>query len=250
MNQQNEGLGSSTPSNVPNKRKRGRPRKEKCGVQGNHISGDVSNSNQTAPTNDGYQRQMVGKLILGVIEGTFDGGYLIKVQIADTDLRGAVFLPGQVVPVTAENDVAPHVRIIERNDVQIPVLNPVTQVHNNSVSSSKQRNKQPFQPALQVPMPMPISQVRPTDLPKIDSMSTRGQAKESTTDGGATKDSQKIYQVINLVPTAENTEKELRTGQQSVPSVHKVNELIPDEPNFSDIEIEKMGEEVWNDWQI
>ncbi|KAH1217596.1 hypothetical protein GmHk_13G038202 [Glycine max] len=276
MNEQTGGLGSSTPSNVPMKRKQGRPHKVDSGVQGMNMpvmpsSSSKLNSNQT--------------------------------EAADTYLRGVVFLPERVVPVTAESDVAPQVRMTERTEIPIPVpvLNPETQIH-SSVPSSGQSNKQPFEAELQVPVSVDL--VLPTelysglsvslgnqsapvvtpmsDLSKIDSsISTGGimpkgmskpgpesqpasilsgfegdkiikqdgklhevdasrQAKESSADGGAIKDYQITSEPINSVPTVENTEKELPTGQQSMPSVYELNKLIADEPKHSVIEINQI----------
>lgn len=54
---------------------------------------------------------MVGQEVTGVVEATLDAGYLLSVRIGDSNtyLRGIVFKPGHYVPVTADNDVAPHV---------------------------------------------------------------------------------------------------------------------------------------------
>ncbi|TKY72147.1 hypothetical protein E2542_SST00885 [Spatholobus suberectus] len=307
MNEQTEGLGSSTPADVPMKRKRGRPRKVVSGVQGTNIpvmpdSSNKLNSSQTVGTTDVCDDGMLGKEVACVIEGTFNGGYLVNVQVAaDTYLRGVVFLPEPVVPVTAESDVTAQVRMIERTEIPIPVpvRNPETQIH-SSVPLSGQCNKQPFEAELQVPMSVdpvlptelhsgisvslenqsaPVVALAPmSDLPKIDSsISTGGivpkgmskpgpecqaasvmsdlegdktvtqdeplhdvdasrQAKESSVDGGATEDSQKTSEPINLVPTVEN----ITTGQQSMPSVYKLNELIRGEPNQSIIKINQI----------
>ncbi|RDX88650.1 hypothetical protein CR513_29731, partial [Mucuna pruriens] len=165
MNQQNQGTGP--PSNVPIKRKRGRPRKEGSVVQGENVpvmlsSDNALNSNQAAGTST-TEDEMVGKAVTGVIEGTFNAGYLLNVKVADTDafLRGLVFLPGQVAPVTVENDVAPHVKMIKRKEIPIPVLNPQAEIH-VSAPSSVQCNKQSFEPELQVPMYG--KQVLPTEI--------------------------------------------------------------------------------------
>ncbi|KAL2341271.1 hypothetical protein Fmac_009211 [Flemingia macrophylla] len=200
MNEQSEGLGSSTPSNVPLKRKRGRPRKVDSGVQRMNMP-VMPNSNQTVGAGDDCIDGMLGKEVACVIEGTFNGGYLVNVQVAaDTYLRGVVFLPEQVVPVTAETDIAPQVRMIERTEIPIPipVLNPETQIH----ASAKQEET----------------------------------LHEDYADGGATKQSDKTSQPNNLFPSVENTEKELTTGQHSMPSGYKLNELIPDEPTPSSVE--------------
>ncbi|KAE9599059.1 hypothetical protein Lal_00044076 [Lupinus albus] len=48
-------------------------------------STDALSSSETAQTADGYEEQMVGRVVHGVIEGTFDGGYLVKVQLDELD---------------------------------------------------------------------------------------------------------------------------------------------------------------------
>ncbi|KAK8621834.1 hypothetical protein V6N13_097462 [Hibiscus sabdariffa] len=49
-----------------------------------------------------------GQMVYGVIEGPFDDGYLLSVNMVDTNthLRGLVFLPGRLTPITIGNDVA------------------------------------------------------------------------------------------------------------------------------------------------
>ena len=167
MNQQNQGSGP--PLNVPMKRKRGRPRKEESVVQGANVpvmpgSNNVLNSNQTAGTTTVCDDEMVGKVVTGVIDGTFNAGYLLSVKVADTDafLRGLVFVEDQVSPVNVENDVAPHVKMIERKEIPIPVVNPQAEIH-GSVPSTVQCNKQSFEPELQQ-VPMSEEQVLPTEI--------------------------------------------------------------------------------------
>ncbi|KAG4378293.1 hypothetical protein AAZX31_17G014300 [Glycine max] len=289
MNQQNQGSGP--PLNVPMKRKRGRPRKEESVVQGANVpvmpgSNNVLNSNQTAGTTTVCDDEMVGKVVTGVIDGTFNAGYLLSVKVADTDafLRGLVFVEDQVSPVNVENDVAPHVKMIERKEIPIPVVNPQAEIH-GSVPSSVQCNKQSFEPELQQ-VPMSEEQVLPTEIHSgisgllenqssstliPNSISSEGipqgiqepghvnqstsilseldhdktvkqgetlheldastQVKESSADGGETKVSEAVSELINLVPPIENTNMELGTGQQTLPYVQQLNE-----PNISNIE--------------
>jgi len=126
MNQQNQGLGVQ--SSVPTKRKRGRPRKEDNVVHGVQKPENVLNFNQTAGTTNNSDSGMLGKTVTGVIEATFNDGYLVNIKATDSDsfFRGVVFLPGQVMPISAENDVAPHVQMINRKDFPIPMPNSQT----------------------------------------------------------------------------------------------------------------------------
>ncbi|XP_022886544.1 uncharacterized protein LOC111402458 [Olea europaea var. sylvestris] len=131
MNQVFQGDDCSAPSVPAAKRGRGRPRKDPnlkrvktargppgfAGAQGNHRPHKVDRV-------DGNDN-MVGQAVTGVVEATFDAGYVLTVRIgnSNTTLRGIVFKPGHYVPVTAENDIAPHVQMIRRNDIPFSASN-------------------------------------------------------------------------------------------------------------------------------
>ncbi|KAL0727330.1 hypothetical protein Bca4012_023423 [Brassica carinata] len=85
------------------KRKRGRPRKDETTTQ---------------PQQENVN--LVGKTFSGAVEGSFDAGYILHVKVKDSDtmLRGIVFVPGKVTPVTPENDVAPRVKMFAREEVK------------------------------------------------------------------------------------------------------------------------------------
>lgn len=93
---------ASNPNDLLAKRKRGRPRKD-----------EASQVNQQ-PEDD-----LVGQRVSGVVEGRFDAGYMLNVKVKDSDkkLKGLVFIPGKVTPVTPENDVAPQVKMYERDQI-------------------------------------------------------------------------------------------------------------------------------------
>ncbi|KAL2944570.1 putative high mobility group B protein 11, partial [Bienertia sinuspersici] len=149
MNQTHQ-MSSSFPSSedVTVKRKRGRPRKDrsqdtvkstlvlpKMDQNQNHGEGapvppgfEGVNGNQPPPsvdttTKSNKEESAVGQVVTGVIEAVFDAGYLLAVRIGDsnTSLRGIVFKPGHYVPVSAENDVAPNLQMIQRNEVPFPL---------------------------------------------------------------------------------------------------------------------------------
>ncbi|CAN6968835.1 unnamed protein product [Brassica oleracea var. botrytis] len=96
------------------KRKRGRPRK--------HFKLDDSNNNRSPPgfsrTQQHQDEAMVGQHVTGVIEASFEDGFLLSVKVGGTDamLRGVVFKPGHFHPLSADNDVAPHVPMTRRNN--------------------------------------------------------------------------------------------------------------------------------------
>lgn len=127
MNQQNQGESSSGLSIHPLKRRRGRPRKDPSlkHAPAAHVppgfEGVKEYTPQRVDRTDGVNI-VVGQAVSGVVEAIFDDGYLLAVTIGNstTKLRGLVFKPGHCAPVTAENDVAPHLPMIRRNDVQFP----------------------------------------------------------------------------------------------------------------------------------
>uniref|UniRef100_A0A2N9F113 AT hook motif-containing protein n=1 Tax=Fagus sylvatica TaxID=28930 RepID=A0A2N9F113_FAGSY len=157
MNQQSPKISSLSPGDLPMKRKRGRPRKDENLSLGKKKlvtpePDSIKKNKGNAGTSDGVKDVMVGQVVTGVIEGSFDAGYLLNVKVGETDtqLRGVVFLPGQFTPITAANDVAPHAKMYNRKEIPIPVLNPQTQLF-NSVSPSVKSSKQPNQPKIYAP---------------------------------------------------------------------------------------------------
>ncbi|KAA8526973.1 hypothetical protein F0562_008798 [Nyssa sinensis] len=148
MNQANEGNNPDPPPNFPVKRKRGRPRKDQSlnraettrvppgfeGLNGNQ-------PHQVDPIDDANDG-MVGQAVTGVVEAAFDAGYLLTVRIgnSNTYLRGLVFKPGHYVPISAENDVAPHVQMIRRNETHLPTEHQ-TRVRGHN-PRSRERNEQ------------------------------------------------------------------------------------------------------------
>lgn len=156
MNQQQQASNSFSPADFPLKRKRGRPRKDKSQTPGKSTSymppkkEQSQNRGENAPVPPGFEQEqangkqrhsvdtvddnnnnsndnnkedsMVGQVVTGVIEASFEAGYLLSVRVgeSDTSLRGIVFKPGHYVPVSAENDVAPSLQMIRRNEVPFP----------------------------------------------------------------------------------------------------------------------------------
>lgn len=126
MNQINQ-VNSSEACLLPIKRKRGRPRKDRSQ---NRVEAapvppgfEVVNGNlppQVDPVRNAND-SIIGQTVTGVVEATFDAGYLLAVKIGNssTSLRGVVFKPGHYTPVTADNDVAPHVQMIRRNETHL-----------------------------------------------------------------------------------------------------------------------------------
>ncbi|OIV92079.1 hypothetical protein TanjilG_08752 [Lupinus angustifolius] len=164
MDQQNPNDALDGSGDVPLKRKRGRPRKyprpdseeSSYVLFGQNKKLNPGSGEQTAlpPGYEGFngnqqlQRDqengsndaMVGQTVSGLIEAVFDAGYLLNVRVGDSDttLRGLVFKPGRYVPISPENDVAPGVPMIRRNEVPFP-SGTTSQVQNPLV---KERNQQ------------------------------------------------------------------------------------------------------------
>ncbi|KAL6990791.1 hypothetical protein U1Q18_008913 [Sarracenia purpurea var. burkii] len=129
MSEHNKRESSSTPVAPPVKRKRGRPRKDE-----NFVQKERAPLSQ-APSSDGVSNQhaevdptdsdngMVGQVVSGIIEGSFDAGYFLSVRAGNTDtlLRGVVFQPGLFTPITAANDVAPNAKMYKRRELPIPI---------------------------------------------------------------------------------------------------------------------------------
>ncbi|XP_057962016.1 uncharacterized protein LOC131153610 isoform X2 [Malania oleifera] len=168
MSQQNEGSSSLSPViELHGKRKRGRPCKDGNPTQlysqempksdGSGNSQQVNEVAQSSTNEDG----MVGQFVYGVVEGTFDAGYLLSVRVGNTDtlLRGLVFQEGHFTPVFEANDVAPHAKMYKRKNVPIPILiNPQTHV-NSSTPLVEPNSKQPIH--FPEHPPMILGQVKP-----------------------------------------------------------------------------------------
>lgn len=121
---------------IPEKRKRGRPRKDpserraaKARSQAVRMPPGYPQHHTTTPRIDPIHNPtevMIGQTVTGVVEATFEAGYLLAVRIGNSNitLRGAVFKPGHTAPLTPENDVAPHVEMIKRTQVPFPEMQP------------------------------------------------------------------------------------------------------------------------------
>lgn len=147
------------------KRKRGRPRK--------HLK--LSSNEQSLGPPPGFSRSqqqpcqrdddeaMVGQPVSGVIEATFEAGFLLSVKVGNSDsmLRGVVFKPGRCDPVSVDNDVAPDVPMIRRNS---DVMH-----HHGSAKGggrkSRFREKRGSNVKSRALVPVPIQPARPT-IPK------------------------------------------------------------------------------------
>ncbi|KAI0507509.1 hypothetical protein KFK09_013634 [Dendrobium nobile] len=113
MAQPNQQHNSDDPSVTPIKRKRGRPRKDEVPESEPNKRSKRCTVLQSPSTNDSLVGQEVSCSFIGV----FDAGYLLTVQVGSSGpiLTGMVFDPRLSVPVSAENDIAPHLPMLGRN---------------------------------------------------------------------------------------------------------------------------------------
>lgn len=100
-------------SSASTKRKRGRPRKDEA---------PGSESSRRALQNPNSNVELVGQQVSGSFVGVFDSGYLLTVQVGSSGpiMTGLVFDPRLSVPISAENDIAPHLPMLRRNDLFPP----------------------------------------------------------------------------------------------------------------------------------
>lgn len=148
MNQLDRVNNSNAPPNNPVKRNRGRPRNDqslKRRLVAPMPPGFEAKANGNQPhqhvidnANDG----MVGQTVTGVVQAAFDSGYLLTVRIGNSNasLSGVVFTPGNFVPISKENDVAPNVRTITRNEVFFPMENQTRKRRPRSKGSTVQHH--------------------------------------------------------------------------------------------------------------
>ncbi|XP_072954785.1 uncharacterized protein [Typha angustifolia] len=80
----------------------------------------------TEPTANSGRRLngLLGKAVSGILDGTFDSGYLLTVRVGSSGpvFKGVVFDPRISVPLSPENDVAPLLPMLRRNDVPGPAV--------------------------------------------------------------------------------------------------------------------------------
>lgn len=131
----------------PPKRKKGRPPKNRA-----LLPGGESSPSPAPPKPDGRGRKpkqkngdvvwpavdsaYVGQQVHGVLDGSFDAGYLLTVRVGNTQtvLRGAVFEPSLSIPISESNDIAPHVKFVSRGDLPLPLLPYLTEHASASVA--------------------------------------------------------------------------------------------------------------------
>ena len=69
------------------------------------------------------ENNVIGREVHGIVDGSFDAGYLLTVRVDGSPLvlRGVVFEPGLFVPLSSVTDIAPKVKMLAHNEnVLIP----------------------------------------------------------------------------------------------------------------------------------
>nr|XP_009789021.1 PREDICTED: uncharacterized protein LOC104236729 [Nicotiana sylvestris] len=128
MNDQNKHDHHTAPTIPPAKRRRGRPRKDgglaKRVMLQTPTTPATENSNKIQQhaemsQKDSTSENMLGQIVSGVVDGCFDAGYFLSINIGNNanTFRGLVFEPGQFSPITAANDIAPQVKMYHRSQV-------------------------------------------------------------------------------------------------------------------------------------
>ena len=154
---------------APPKRKKGRPPKNR------ELISSTEENGATPKSADGRARKItkkkqhevinvlppldgafVGQQVHGVLDGSFDAGYLLTVRVGNsqTVLRGAVFEPTLSAPICKANDIAPNSKFIEREENVAALQNPIEKC-----------NARESQPCLSNGLdtcasPMPLEEVR------------------------------------------------------------------------------------------
>ncbi|KAJ8627678.1 hypothetical protein MRB53_020985 [Persea americana] len=163
MSQENRGNSSATPVSVlPAKRRRGRPRKDEnrnymAKAPATPVSDLPRRSRHVSTESAAHtDNALVGQIVSGVLDGSFDAGYLLTVKVGNTNtiLRGVVFEPGLSVPISADNDVAPHVKMFRRSEMPLPVIIPLQQVPASSTPYHEVKIEQ-----LTKPIPKPVTAI-------------------------------------------------------------------------------------------
>eukprot|EP00249_Psilotum_nudum_P016089 c25651_g1_i2 orf=358-1131(-) len=132
MNAEKPDLGIGTdPGVLTQKRKQGRPRKDHAlpsrerGLVLHKVDGNARKfrrrQNVTAwPTVT--DSDFIGQQVHGVLDGSFDAGYLLTVRVggSQTVLRGVLFEPSLSMPISKANDIAPNVKFTMRDEHIVP----------------------------------------------------------------------------------------------------------------------------------
>ncbi|PIN21153.1 hypothetical protein CDL12_06154 [Handroanthus impetiginosus] len=222
------------------KRKRGRPRKDgnlsrvgtfpenRAFMKTQHISpipNDVKKTQEEVNPKDGSTTDgMVGSMIYGVIEGSFDAGYLISVRIGnnDTPYRGVVFQPRKFIPVSAANDVAPQAKMCQRREIPVPAYDDLSRIS----AFSPQPENVTFQslPASKQPVFRPVSPSVPLQATPY-SLNTFNMPHETIMMGNSSSSN------VEIVGVDKRTGSLRMVEQDDVMQAYEISTLSKGSPN-------------------
>ncbi|KAL1201771.1 Protein METABOLIC NETWORK MODULATOR 1 [Cardamine amara subsp. amara] len=220
----NQDTINSPPTNdLLEKRKRGRPHKDETLL---------------TPKLD---INLVGKGVSGVVEGSFDAGYLLNVKVKDNDikLRGLVFIPGKVTPITSENDVAPLAKMYGREEIK------------NDQTDQSLHNDQPMKDDVTTHLEMSESARALSLVPQENNEKFAVQTKEAMMEKNGVIE-EAATRLVDFFPTPETM---MTTGQPNLVLVQKEIEQqkSPGETRGFDLMAEEpvcQGEKVPEELQL
>ncbi|KAG2299179.1 hypothetical protein Bca4012_010741 [Brassica carinata] len=166
MEQTNQGSISS----IPSKRTRGRPRSDEVQTQP-QLNPPVTSTTTTTATDE----NLIGRMVSGVVEGSFEAVYFLSVKVADTDkqFKGVVFLPGKVTPLTPTTDLFPQAKMYAR---EVPSLNQHTPTTHSKKDAANQTDDIGSEPQTEKLIP---DENQSATLPDIHPMSDEGISPEA-----------------------------------------------------------------------
>lgn len=99
---------------------------------------------------DGQQSEVVGQAVHGVVDGSFDAGFLVSLRVGESEnvYRGVVFGPGLCIPLSENSDVAAKVNASRREQTPgspaPPAQSPKPPPENSSHAPSSTIRTPPF----------------------------------------------------------------------------------------------------------
>ncbi|PIA27447.1 hypothetical protein AQUCO_07700008v1 [Aquilegia coerulea] len=178
MSEQKQVSSSTLEQSLPVKRKRGRPRKDESLKRVQKPAPEIGrpqkdeslkrvqkpapeipksesvkrNPSRSTTLSSNRDDAFLGQAVSGVLDGSFDAGYLVTVKVGGTNtiLRGVLFDPGLVHPISEVNDVASNVRMLKKNEIPSPVP---TRKH---VSTQQSKGKNEHAQKVLAPIPLTV----------------------------------------------------------------------------------------------
>ncbi|KAF5205447.1 At hook motif-containing protein [Thalictrum thalictroides] len=174
MSEEKQVTSSTLEQSLPVKRKRGRPRKDESLKRVQKPAPEIPksesvkrNPSRSTTLSSNRDDAFLGQEVSGVLDGSFDAGYLVTVKVVGTNtvLRGVLFDSGFVHPISEANDVASSVRMLKKNEIPSPAP---TSLH---VSTQQSEAKNEHVQKVLTPIPLtvlpPEPEVKQMSPPKV-----------------------------------------------------------------------------------